>query len=286
MSTILNPAPVARRRALGEEWPNGLLVASDGRAPSDAALVAARKLAPQGAFGVLSVLPTTTHLDRPNETPAETMTSDQHTAMIESQIERLFGESADAWVETRLGYPPAVLASYADVHGASLLIVGLGRSRVLDRLLGDESTLRLARLARTPILAVAPQCAVPARRVVMALDLTATSMHAARLALDLAAADADVVAVNVESGEGPADRDAAIKRAAQALQTGFCGRVTSRLLRGDPATELLGLANAWDADLISIGLHGSGPAQRVAIGNVAMRVVRCASCSVIAAPRD
>lgn len=274
MTSVLISAPLGTRARLAESWPNGILVASDGREPSDAALVAARKLSPRSTFGVLSVA------------PDDATNRDEHDALIDAQLQRLFGESPDVWVETQRGDPPAVIASYAGSHNARLLVTGIGRPRVIERLLGDESTLHLVRLSKTPVFAVGPSCAVPPRRIVAAMDFTSTSIRAAQLAIELAAPDAEIVVAHIWSPTMPAWSETSMRRIVDALQTGFCGRVTSRVIKGHPAIELLALASAWSADAIAIGLHGHAPAERVGIGAVATHVVRCASCSVITVPRD
>ena len=284
MSLALHPTPITHRLPPAA-WPHGIVVATDGREPADAALLAARALAPIGTLGVLGVIPT-----EAAETPSSTrgdsaaMVAEQ-VSVIQRQIERLFGEGVDVRIETRLGYPPAALAAYAETHGAGLLVVGIGRPRVIDRLMGDESTLRLARMSKTPILAVAPDRSIPVRHVIVGVDFTPASMRAARLAIELATPDAHVVLAHVQTPAERAWPESSLRRVIDAVQTGFCGNVHGRWLRGDPATELLALAHSWGADAIAIGLHGHASDERVGIGNVAMRVIRCASCSVIVAPR-
>ncbi|HEX4683165.1 MAG TPA: universal stress protein [Gemmatimonadaceae bacterium] len=268
--------------------PDGIVVASDGRAASDAALLAAHAIAPLDTFGVLTVLTVLSKsaaADCTIEPVYDRAAIADNAARIRAQLERLFGSADGVRVETRSGYPPAVVAAYAETHDIDLLVVGIGRPRVIDRLLGDESTLRLARLSKTPIFAVAGGVAVPPRRIVVGIDFTPTSIQAARLAIDLAAPDAEVLLAHVETLDARSRPDASLRRVVEVVQTCFCGRVKSQLLRGDAATEVLALATDWNADAIAIGLHGHGPEDRAAIGNVATRVVRCASCSVIVAPR-
>jgi len=203
---------------------------------------------------------------------------------VEEQLDRLFGPDVDALLELRTGYPPAVLASYAQVHGVSLLVVGIGRPSVLDRLRGDESTLRLARMTRTPLYAVAPGCAVLPRQIVVATDFSAASMSAAQLALAVSAHDADVWVVHVVAPSRSIVPHGALRRFTEALQTGFCGHVRAVELSGDPATEVLSFANAHRADAIALGAVGERGFPHGAIGSVATRVVRCSSCSLLLAP--
>lgn len=52
---------------------------------------------------------------------------------------------------------------------------------------------------------------------------------------------------------------------------------------GDPATEILNLANAWDADLIIVGSHDRGPIERLFMGSVSAKVLHKARSSVLVA---
>lgn len=280
MSTLLVPTPASVLPSFGADWPRGLVVATDGRTASEFALVAAHRFAGAAPFGIVAVESAMNSVERgtsPGSPPV-------YRQQVEQQLIRVLGDGVVGSLELRSGYPPAVLAAYADTHRTPLLIVGIGRARVLDRLLGDESTLRLARMMRTPLLAVAPGRAVPPRCVVVALDFSDTSLRAAHLALSIAAPDADVLLAHVVS---PAERrapDGAMRRHVDALQTGFCGRVVPVQLRGDPATELLSFANQRGADLVAIGAHGQRPTLPGVLGPVATRVVRCSSTSVLVAP--
>jgi nucleotide-binding universal stress UspA family protein len=283
LPSLAVPSYAAARATLPDEWRSSIMVATDGRPPSDTALLAAHALAGRSTFGVVSVLAEAASRDRVTGWRHVPETPRDHYDMVDEQVRRVLGEAADVWIEVRRGYPPAVLASYAESHGVSLLVAGIGRARVLDRLLGDESALRLARMTQTPLYAVARR-ASPPKRIVIATDFTPTSMSAARLALALAAPDADVALAHVCTPAGKAATDGSLRRHAEMLQGGFCGRITPVELRGDAASELLGLARSRDVDAIAIGAHGHGEVVRCAIGPVATRVVRCAPCSVILAP--
>ncbi len=61
--------------------------------------------------------------------------------------------------------------------------------------------------------------------------------------------------------------------------TGFEYFIHARI--GDPADELLGLAEECNADLIVVGTHGRSGLERLLLGSVAERVVRNASCPVL-----
>ena len=279
---MLLPTPAAGRPSLGADWPRGLVVATDGRAASELALVAARRFAGSAPFGILSVEPAINSVERGSSPGAPPLSTDAYRQLIEQQLIRVLGDAVVDSLEMRSGYPPAVLAAYADTHRTPLLIVGIGRPRVLDRLLGDESTLRLARVMRTPLLAVAPGRAVPPRCVVVALDFSDTSLRAAHLALSVAAPDAEVLLAHVVA---PAERrapDGAMRRHVEALQTGFCGRVVPVQLRGDPATEVLAFAIQRSPDLVALGAHGQHPMLPALTVRLASSVAR--NTSVLVAP--
>jgi nucleotide-binding universal stress UspA family protein len=267
-----------------EDWRRNIVVATDGRAASDTALIAARDLAGLAPFGVVSVLAEAASKDRTAGWMPLPDTPDAHRTMVAAQVRRVLGECPDLWIEVRRGYPPAALTSFAELHRVSLLITGIGRPKVLDRLLGDESTLRIARMAQSPLYAVARHCAAPPRRIIIGTDSSMASMRAARLAIAIAAPRAEVTLAHVHTPAGryaPEDR---VRRQAEKLQERFSGRVIPVELTGDAASELLGLATSIGADAIAIGAHGHGEPQRCTLGPVATRVVRCAPCSVILAP--
>ena len=284
MATLAIPLYGAARVETPENWRHNVVVATDGRPPSDSALIAAHVLAGPSTFGVVSVLAEAASKDRASGWPHVPETPRAHRDLVEAQVRRVLGDSADVWIEVRRGYPPAVLASFAESHAASLLVAGIGRPDVLDRLLGDESTLRLARMTQTPLYAVAANRATPPRRIVVATDFSPTSARTARLAVSLAAPDAEILLAHVCTPAGRLVPEGSLRRHAEQLQDGFCGRVTAIELRGDAASELLGLAKSRDADAIAVGAHGQGEALRCTMGPVATRVVRCAPCSIILAP--
>lgn len=289
--------PIVQRREIPGELPAGILVATDGREQSDAALRAGRALLSSGPLGILTVLPPHAIRDASELTEsAELLDAVARQALVEAQLRRVLGDSVETWIEVRFGYPPAVLAESAESHGA-LLVAGIGRPRVMDRLHGDESTLRLIREARSPVLAVAPYSAVPPQRILLAMDFSEASLTAARLALGLAAPRAEVTVVHVAPRTGEiawgsgavserADPDRALENYLRQLPRLYDVRFTSVVAYGDVACELLEIAKRDAVDLIAIGAHGHGPSSRITIGAVTMRVVRCATCSVIVAPRN
>src|SRR5262249_50172821 len=149
------PSLGAARPERPEDWRHNIVVATDGRLSSDTALIAAHAFAGRSTFVVASVLAEPASKDRVSGWSRVPETPSEHRQMVDAQVRRVLGDAADVWIEVRRGYPPEVLAAFAEAHAASLLVAGIGRPNVLDRLLGDESTLRLARMTQNPLYAVA-----------------------------------------------------------------------------------------------------------------------------------
>jgi nucleotide-binding universal stress UspA family protein len=63
------------------------------------------------------------------------------------------------------------------------------------------------------------------------------------------------------------------------------GKATETLTSGDPAAELLRIANESAADLIVLGARGLGAVQRLLLGSVSEAVLRDAQCAVLIATR-
>lgn len=272
-----------------------LLVATDGRPQSDLALLAARRLAVTEPLGILTVVPRRSGPGAADQ-ESDLTESVAHRGRVEWQLRRVLGSDVRTAIEVRDGEPAAALAAAAAVRETPLLVVGIGRPRVSDRLLGDETTLRLVRAAKTPVLAIAPGCALPARQIVIAVDFSPTSFAAARLALRLAAPRAEALMVHVAARPGEivwgsaaagfrGDADIALAQWCERLRREFDGTLSPMVLHGDPATELIAVATERHADLVAVGAHGHGPATRRDIGSVTARLVRCASYSVVVVPR-
>jgi nucleotide-binding universal stress UspA family protein len=194
------------------------------------------------------------------------------------------------------GDPAAVITRIAKQAGAAMIVAGLGHHRVGDCVFGDETALRLIRMASVPVFAAAVGFHHPARRIVVAMDFSETSFRAARMALQVAASGATIYFVHVALPEGSVhdakkwrttyrrDAEKALLNARTELAAPQDMRVRTALVEGDPATELLALASHVNADLIVIGSHGNGFIARMVIGRVTTQIVRCATCSVLTVP--
>jgi len=277
-----------------------VVVATDGREQSDAAMAVGRLLAgDEGALRVVTVLKALPMVSPEAALPisADVQTArraEQRRAVV-AQADRVWGET-NVDVELAEGEPAATIAKIAHDSNATMIVSGIGRHQVMDRLFGDETAIRLVRMSSVPVLTVAGGLLRAPRRIVVAADFSETSLRAARLALELAAPHATLYLAHV----GPRDKvlhdwnswglsykeDAgdALQKMLHQLRVPTGMTVQRVLLQGDPATELLAFATSVNADLIATGSHGYGFVARMLIGSVTTRILRCSTCSVLCVP--
>lgn len=278
-----------------------VIVATDGREQSDAALIAGGFLAGNSdALRVVSVLK-----PMPIVSPeAQVAASPDFEAgrrahakrAVRDQMTRVWQDGEGIDIELHDGDPASTIARVAHDANASMIVAGLGRHSVMDRLFGDETALRLVRVAAVPVLAASHKFTQAPRRIVVAIDFSETSLRAARLALDVATSSATIYLAHVAprdstlydwTGGGSSykqDAGEALQRMREQLRVPPGTIVQRVLLQGDPATELLAFATSVNADLIATGSHGHGFVARMLIGSVTTRILRCSICSVLTVP--
>ena len=166
-----------------------VIVATDGREQSDGAVRAGALFGESaGAWRLVSASPLiyrfATELDWGITAEAIEVLREQQHESVKDQIRRVLGESACVDVEIGTGDAAGVIAAVAARDSASLVISGLGRHRVVDRLLGDETALAIIRASSTPVLAVPQEFANVPHCAVVGVDFSEASIHAAQLALN------------------------------------------------------------------------------------------------------
>ena len=275
-----------------------IIVATDGQEQSDGALAVGRLLAGScDAVRLVTVLKTLPIVPEvPIQIPVDMENARRADARrdVAAQAARVWDESVD--VELHDGDPATAIARLAHKSGASMIVSGLGRHRVTDRVFGDETALRLIRAADVPVYAVAIGATRAPRRIVVAMDFSETSLRAARLSLSVAASGATVYLAHVAPRDGSfydwkgwgttykVSAGDALQRTREQLRIPEGMTVQNVLLQGDPATELLAFAASVNADLIATGSHGHGFVARMFLGSVTTRLVRCSTCSVLTIP--
>ncbi len=142
---------------------------------------------------------------------------------------------------------------------------------------------------------------MPIRTLVHPTDFSPCSARAFELACELARdSGARLVTLHVKP---PAPRDPAAEEDLSSLEdpesetfvedvelghdlraftrSDPCLRIEKRVETGDPASEILRVADEVSADLIVMGTHGTAESSRALLGSVACRVLNGAHCAII-----
>ena len=277
-----------------------VIIATDGCDQSDGAMRLGRLLASgASALKVVTVvkpLPIVSpEMALPLSSEIETTRRAEQGRLVDEQAARVWGEN-DVDVELCEGDAALMVADRASRAKAAMIVAGMGRHRVMDRVFGDETALRLIRLADVPVLAVTQTMTQLPSCILVALDFSETSLRAARLALEIAAPTATVYLAHVatrdtahaESGDRgtlPDDDAGTMLYSFREHLRPPSGMVVQCVrLQGDPATELLAFAASVNADLIATGSHGHGFVTRMLVGSVTTRILRASSYSVLCVP--
>jgi nucleotide-binding universal stress UspA family protein len=278
-------------------------VATDASDASDAAIRAARAIAAHTKQQILLVA---VHEPLPMASPEVSIAESPDMKaerrgylrdQVREQMERV-GLEKEWPLDVVTGNPAAIITTLARNIDASLVIMGLGGHGVFDRVFGDEMVLKVLRLGTVPVLAVAPGFTGLPKRVLAAMDFSASSVRALTLGAELMQPNSKLTMAHVVSPDmDPASwngRTAGYQgTVGQALDSviarmglGDADAVDRRILAGDPAKELVRLSDEVVPDLIVAGSHGRGFLSRLLLGSVSQRLVRSARCSVLVAPPE
>ena len=188
----------------------------------------------------------------------------------------------------------AMIRDLAMARAANLIVVGIGPHHFGDRALGNETALHLAQEASTPVLAVPADMRSLPRHVLVAVDFSASSLAAARLATSLLTTGDTLELVHASAAAQVGSIVAGPPRVREAEHRieGFVAQlnvpeglhVITQVLGGEPARALLDVAHRNGADVIALGSHGYKLWQRVLLGSVSSRVLRLAPCAVLVYP--
>lgn len=283
---------------------SGPIVAAVGGIDPDSVIRAARRLQPHAAGGILLVAvaepaPALVGGTEPIYVPADLLEVERQELDAELR-ERLkkFDGCVGAWEPHIVyGMPAPALTDFAYAARASLLVMGIGRHRALDRVIGKETTLHAIELARCPVLAVHPDLDSPFRDVVVATDFSAASARAARAVLPLLAANATVHLVHVWQPSTTTDEraevsDARYRQALPAHLHHFAAAFEPRpdvevkpiVREGNTAECVTDYARAHHADLIVAGRRGLNLLHRIFVGSQTTAMLRRAPCSLLVVP--
>lgn len=219
------------------------------------------------------------------------------------QLSDWLGQS-NVWpIHIAAGAAAYEIASYAEREGAALIVTGLRHHGTDGRVLHDITTLKVARLADRPVLAVAPQLIGLPRRAIVAIDFGPTSILAARAALDLfhPPSSSDLLhlrLVYVDPNSGDARREdtageelirrlgvsAAFEQLVSELAAPPSVRVECVTRHGAAEAELLACADESRADLIAVASRHHDPVEPSMISSVTAELIIDGRCSVLVWP--
>ena len=216
--------------------------------------------------------------------------------LIEHTLEKIFGATPDWTVDVLRGDPARTLATVARAEGASLVLMGVGCHRPIDRLLGAETTLATIRQADCPVLVLANELHGPPSTVVVGTDFSPTSANAVRHAIPLLSRGAILIFAHVcqplnvhtvfESDRYRRLLPARFCRYIATLELPSSITVRQEILEGHAAERLLDLAEVVRADLVVVGRHGRAALERLLVGRDATRVLRATTRSVLVVPEQ
>ena len=301
MTSTLHPAPAptptAARSTVGP-----ILVALGG--DDDSGVLRAAQLFPSTAVGgmlAVSVLqPTAPYLAGDYPTLISPQLDQERAGFRHEALKREVSElgTNTKW-ESRveLGDPAFQIAGLARLRHSPLIVMGVGRRRVIDRWLGSETAARTIRRAPCPVLAVTATVEVPFAEAVVAMDFSAASISAAMASVPLMATNAVMNLVHVWEPSMVDDErlqamndayraslPARFKRVEALLSVPFGVTVKHELREGKVAEHILAFAEARHADIIVAGRHGLNAIERFFVGSVTTTLLRATPCSLLVAP--
>lgn len=282
--------------------PFGILLATDGSSAASSAAQFLQLLPlPAGSrINVVTVLPWTTKRPPQSLLGAEQVWA---TRTVEQAAQSLRRDGVSLQTETPRGDPAQEVIRAVAAFRADLVALGAQGHGALEHLLLGSVAGKVSKHAPCPVLlARSPRYGL--KRVVLALDESPHAAEALRLAARLPLPPAcEVVVCRVIQpdtyagfgAEGVPEMAEFIRESREALQKeakqqteAACrmltqnGRTATPSVReGDPAREILALAQAQQADLIIAGARGVSRIEGLLVGSVADRLQRMADCSVL-----
>jgi len=196
----------------------------------------------------------------------------------------------------RMGRTPTVLRQAVTELGAELVVLGGKHHSALGRWLGGSTSLSVVRTTHVPLL-VTVGSPLTLRRVLVAVDGSGAApptLHAAEHVASALGAELRALSVIeplpvIPEVTPPYDSAAYYSLAEEQLQRDVWSRIRTpdveRIVRyGQPVELILREATEWRADLLVVGSHGRGWAERVLVGSVTEQLLNHLPTSVLVVP--
>ena len=200
-----------------------------------------------------------------------------------------------ASLEVLFGPPAVVLQQLTQERSPGLIVLGGKQHSVLERWLGGSTSLHVVRTSDVPVLITAGRPVTP-RRILVAADLSAAAAPTVALAERFAKmVGGQLRLITVFEplpdlpGIPPLDPMEYYGLAQETLERDVWPLVQApgveKLVRHGMVVETLLRESAdWQADVLVVGSHGKGWAQRVLLGSVTERLINQLPASLLVAP--
>ena len=221
---------------------------------------------------------------------------------VRAELEQAIVGAGEWPFRVDVGAPAPLIRREAARLDAALIVLGLRRHGLFERIARDETALQVMRGAPCPVLAVRASLNAQPTRVVVGVDFSRASVRATRIALDLVAPGGTVILAYVDAAGSAAGERSEGEGIVHTLgmQSAF-SRVTREAARrpdvtlevavlepasgpSKVASELLSLASRAHADLVAVGSHQHGRLERWLLGSVTQALVRDGGCSLLIVP--
>ena len=221
---------------------------------------------------------------------------DQARARVLAELRAVVPTDVLSGLVVRLGSAPRVLTDTASEMGAELIVLGGKDHSAMGRWLGGSTSLNVARISEVPLLVTAgPGRAI--RRVLVAVDLSSAAAPTVGVAQRYATLfGAELRGLSVIEPLPVIPEVTPPYDVAQyyTLSEDFLQREVWPLLQangaetvvryGTAVETILAEASEWKADLLVVGSHGKGWAQRMFLGSVTERLLNELPTSVLVVP--
>ena len=220
-------------------------------------------------------------------------------AVARHQVNELLGTAVASTtrekLDVRFGPAPVVLQQVVRELRPGLVILGGKHHSTLERWLGGSTSLHVVRSAEVPVLITAGS-PTGFRRVLVAADLSkaaGTTVALAERFARLVGAELRVLTIFEPlpdlPGIPPVDPGEYFALAQETLARDVWPQVTTpgveKFVRhGLVVDTLLREATDWKADVLVVGSHGKGWAQRVLLGSVTEQLINQLPASLLVAP--
>ena len=221
---------------------------------------------------------------------------DQARASITAAVKDVVPRELVDQMTVRFGRAPLVLKQAVRELGAELVVLGGKHHSTLGRWLGGSTGLNVARTTNVPLLVTAgPATAI--RRVLVAVDLSgaaAPTLAAAERYAELFGAELRAVSALeplpvIPEVSPPYDGTEFYAMSEEQLRREIWPLIRSRsvekVVRIGTAVETISQeATEWRADLLVVGSHGKGWAQRLLLGSVTEQLLNHLPTSLLVIP--